>query len=158
MANIFVSEHPQMALYGALATKQKWVNGQILLNKVDHDRFYELQDEDDIVMVFSGVNNALSEKELAAIVAHEEGHVHHKHLEGLEAGLMDDLSKEIEADAYAAEKCGASTLYRALRKTVLASVQAMAAEDEMSSADIFGMLRGFAINLRPRFAALRAAM
>lgn len=160
MNNVFISAHPQMALYGALATKQKFVNGRALLRHEDLDRLYNLEDEDDVILVFSGANDVLTPDERQAILAHEEGHFYHGHLKGLtlEAGVLDNLPKELEADAYAIAKCGARVLYKALRKTILASARALAAQDELSSAEVFRMLRNFAEDLQPRFAAMRAAM
>ena len=68
-----------------------------------------------------------SREEIEAIKAHEEGHIVHGHIDALlaetdlEAVGKDDgirlvMERELEADAYAAEKVGAAHMLSALRK------------------------------------------
>lgn len=68
-----------------------------------------------------------SREEIEAIKAHEEGHIVHGHIDALlaetdlEAVCKDDkirlvMERELEADAYAAEKVGAAHMLSALRK------------------------------------------
>ena len=68
-----------------------------------------------------------SQEEIEAIKAHEEGHIVHGHIDALLAetdletvskddGIRLVMSRELEADAYAARKVGASHMLSALRK------------------------------------------
>lgn len=77
------------------------------------------------VYVTTGLVSALDPDELAAVIAHERGHIAHRHslqrlalailLPGVPCGWLA-RRHELEADAYAARCCGVAAVASALHK------------------------------------------
>lgn len=65
-----------------------------------------------VIMAHERVAQSFHPAELAAILAHEDGHFNLGH-----HGLEHCIKQEIEADAYAAARLGARTVMRALKNT-----------------------------------------
>lgn len=79
------------------------------------------------IVVFKEMYQYLTHEEVVAILLHEEGHLFHKHMEGenLQTAdvcgmkVMDSITNEIEADAYAASVVGKEVVRKALIKSVM---------------------------------------
>lgn len=81
----------------------------------------------------------LVEDEVAAILAHEEAHIHYEHMSTLEEGtspengpnILSNPEFELEADRYAAARYGRSVMRSALVKTIYAVAKAVAELEEV---------------------------
>lgn len=68
-----------------------------------------------VVFVSEEVADILSKEELAAIIAHEQGHIELGHLDGA-VGLVNNEDCEFAADEYAASRHGAHNIIGAIDK------------------------------------------
>ena len=76
------------------------------------------------ILGFKEAMDLLDEDELFAILAHEDGHLKHRHFENVQKTnlvqnfIMDDIDKELEADSYAVSLVGKKVLKKALKKAM----------------------------------------
>ena len=124
MNNVFFSAHEDLELVGAAACRIT-AGGEMVLFECQHAqvRARQLAKEGSLLIIVStDIVDVLDGSELAAVIAHEAGHVAFKHVERNEAagavGFSNKLQDELEADAYAAKQCGAATMISALNKLV----------------------------------------
>ena len=151
---IIISNHSFMQQCG-VATVTKQSIPSWLIEDQDEARVAAMPADTAILVILKEVSEQLTSEELAAIIAHEEGHHACDHMDK-HAGYQTAL--EIEADAYAISKVGAKALYSAVRKCLLVATATEAKTDKMSNTEVFGNLRYAAKKLKPRFVAMRAAM
>lgn len=126
----------------------------------DKDRFRALAPKDFVIVFSHRAKEVLTVQEFEAIVAHELGHLEEGDLseENMRKGIRYVDETEIRADAHAVAKCGARTMYTALRKVAKLSVAATVLQDNLSTVETVAELRAVARKIAPRLAALRAAM
>lgn len=81
----------------------------------------------DVIIVHEELKSILTDEELCAVIAHEEGHIHYRHIEKTQAGevetvninsveVINSISYELEADAYAVSKTSKEAMKNAFIK------------------------------------------
>jgi hypothetical protein len=164
MNNVFFSAYSELELVGAAACRIA-PGSEMALFECQHDQARArrlMEKRIPLIIVSSAIINVLSGGELAAVIAHEAGHVAHGHVEKMEeagaTGISLELQPEFGADAYAAERCGAAAMISALTKLV---AHLKVKVSEMTNNDV-GVMMSFekemVEKLNPRLDALRAML
>jgi beta-lactamase regulating signal transducer with metallopeptidase domain len=157
--NVFVSDDAVVRQCGALATLKQDVDYGAV-RSVDGTRFADFNDYEGVIFVAQYIVDELNEEELGAIIAHEQGHISLGHLEkhmGAK-GIVDDMTVELEADAFAAAQHGPRAMRAALGKTLSSVIAALSADHDIPKEAKGKIWRNAAKSLKPRLDALRAAM
>lgn len=162
MANqVFFSTNKELNLIGACAA----IKGNVslfVISEEDRERFNTVPADEEIIIVVDGLRNALEADELAAILAHEQGHIDAEHLKKAQeaqcVGIVDNMDFEIEADAHAAKTVSAKAMLSGLKKTIGFCLKHAFIDNEISKEARGEIYRKVAENVKPRFDALRAAM
>lgn len=157
--NIFFSTDELVTSCGAVASLKGDAPEQAVRPE-DLERYERFGPDDGIVFVAPYLPELLNEEELWAIITHEQGHITLGHLETYKGvkGVVNDVEIELEADAYAISTHGAKTLRSALGKTASAICSHMAALYDIPKDAQFDIMKKVVVSLRPRLAAIRAAM
>lgn len=160
--NVFVSDDEMLRQCGACAVHMGDLGAVAadVIRPADAARFSSLDDDQGVIFIAPYMMKALSQEELGAIIAHEEGHIALGHVEKHKGrtGVIADLSMELEADEYAASRCGARTMRAALGSTVTAIIAEMSALYSVPPEAQRKIYMGAVRKLKPRLSALRAAM
>lgn len=162
MANqVFFTAHPELNQIGACAA----IKGNVaifVINEEDRERFSAIPADEEIIIIANGLRDALEADELAAILAHEQGHINAEHLKKAQeaqcVGIVDNMDFELEADAYAVSVCSAKAMLNGLKKTIGFCLKHVFAQNAIPKEDRGQIYRKVAENIKPRFDALRAAM
>lgn len=162
MANqVFFTAHPELNLIGACAA----IKGNVslfVINEEDRERFNSIPADEEIIIIANGLRDALETDELAAILAHEQGHIDAEHLkkarEAQCVGIIDNIDFEIEADAHAAKTVSAKAMLSGLKKTIGFCLKHAFINNQIAKEARGEIYRKVAENIKPRFDALRAAM
>ena len=156
MKNVFFSTHPQVSVVGAYAT----IKGDAFVDAIepcDKERFDSFEESDGIVVLSLDVVDALDKSELYAIIAHEQAHLDLGHAAG-ELGFVDCMAYELEADAVAVQRAGAAAMKAAIRKVIKPITEAVMKELDIPKKEYGRLVRGAVRSMKPRLAAIRAAM
>lgn len=162
MANqVFFTAHPELNQIGACAA----IKGNVaifVINEEDRERFSTIPADEEIIIIANGLRDVLETDELAAILAHEQGHINAEHLKKAQeaqcVGIVDNMDFEIEADAHAAKTVSAKAMLSGLKKTIGFCLKHAFINNQIAKEDRGDIYRKVAENIKPRFDALRAAM
>lgn len=159
-APIFFTSHADVAQLGACATIKGTVTGQVV-DEADVGRWSSLSDETAVILVANHLRAKLSIPQLGAIIAHEQGHINNGHLEKAAemvnaAGIIDQLSFELEADAAAVAEYGKEVVRDALTLTVEAIVDHLIEIDVVPVENRDDAMEFCNSAMAPRMAALAA--
>lgn len=157
--NVFISTDELVFQCGAVATHKESAP-EDAVSAADAQRYATFKPEDSVIFVAPYMLKILKPCELSAILAHEQGHIDLGHLEKHKGvkGVVDDMEIELEADAYAAKKCGAKVMRAALGKTLSGIIGELADRYEIPENVKFKIYRDAVRKLKPRLSAIRAAM
>lgn len=158
-SNVFISHNELVYSCGAVASLKSDI-AEDAVRAEDEERFATFADDDGLIFVAPYLAETLSTDELGAIIAHEQGHINLGHLEKHKGvkGVIDDMEIELEADAHAISLFGARAVRAALGKTLSAIIAEMARRYSIPKCDQFKIYKQAASSLKPRLAAIRAAM
>lgn len=159
--NVFFSAHEELNMVGACAAIRGKVQ-TVLIEEEDLERWSSISENDCIVLISEDLAGVLTGEELQAIVAHEQGHIHHGHIhaateDGLE-GVIDNMSFELEADAFAIEKCGAAALLSGMKKAITSTLKAAFKHYGVPETMHLSVTKNALKALKPRLSALRSAI
>ena len=104
------------------------------------------------IVVFRDAMASLTAEEQEAILLHEEGHLRLRHVTAemtlaayrgaeTEQQMIDDVEKELEADAYASDRVGPAAMHSALRKAILGTAEGREEVTGMSDDEIIAYVR-----------------
>ena len=159
--NIFIVNHEEVSIVGACAGIRSKV-ASFIIKEEDQARFSSFNEDDCVIVIDEHLTTQLSEDELNAIVAHEQGHIHYGHMhsaaaEGVE-GVIDNMQYELEADAFAIEKCGAAALLSGMKKAIASTLNAAIKHYEVPETMRLHVTKAALKALKPRLSALRSAI
>lgn len=159
MNNVFFSTHSQVAVVGAYAT----IKADAFVDAIepcDKARFDSFKESDGIIVLSLDVVDALDRSELHAIIEHEQAHLDlgHATAEAGELGFVDCMAYELEADAVAVQRAGAAAMKAVLRKVIKPITKAVMKELDIPQNEYGRLVRGAVRSMKPRIAAIRAAM
>lgn len=159
MQNVFFSTHPQVAVVGGYAAIKADAPVEVI-EPCDKDRFDSFKDDEGIIVLSLDAVDELDSKELVAIIQHEQAHLDlgHAKAQAGEKGYIDCMAYEIEADAVAMKMVGASTMKSALRKMLKPITHSVMKAYDIDPSKYGMLIRGAARSIKPRLAAIRAAM
>lgn len=122
MSNIVFTKNPYLAALGGFFVTRASDLPQLLS---DEEMKQELPADPYVIVVSAHMPEALSYVHYNALIAHEEGHIHHDHIakaiaDGVtgEDGPYVNERVEIEADDFAVSKVGKAVFKEALKKCV----------------------------------------
>lgn len=160
MANqFFFTDCESVKIVGAYSALRSDVSVNLIKGE-DLGRFNLINSDEGVIIVSDVVKASLTAAELNAIIAHEQGHIEHRHLQlGKDAklkGYVNNLSLEFEADAFAAKSVGAETMSSALRAFVKVGLGVMFADHPGGEQRINEAYETVIEKMKPRFDALSA--
>jgi Zn-dependent protease with chaperone function len=168
MNNVFFSAHEDLKPTGGACAGlfEAGAEKHLLDCKHDQARFARLnQNNKPVILVYLPIVGKLTGAELAAVIAHEQGHIDCGHIAAAKeaaasgcVGVIDPLKLEFEADAYAAAKCGAATMLSALQaitNSLRDEIKELAGGDEGALARVDRIIQK---SMGPRLNALRAML
>lgn len=116
------------------------------------------------ILVLEELTEYLTPAELAAVIAHEEGHIALGHTDGIgESGIIDNSEFEFDADAYAIKKIGSAyLLHTALTKMedflIEVVVPGITGEEEISDELRILVRESFETTVSPRLRRMEEMM
>ena len=162
MANqVFFTSHEQVKLVGACASFRADIS-LFIINAEDRERFERIPAGEGIILVAEELQNSVESDELAAIIAHEQGHISCGHLEEIKraqmTGIINNLRMELEADAFAANAVSQNAMLGGVKKAIKLVLTTVFTMHNVPREDRPAIYRKVAEEMKPRFDALRAAM
>ena len=163
MNNVFFSSHDDLKPTGGACAGlfEAGAEMHLLECKYDQARFARLnQNNKPVILVYLPIVGKLSGAELAAVIAHEQGHIDCGHIAAASGcvGVIDPLVLEFEADAYASAKCGAATMLSALQviaNSLRNDIKELFGNDKAALARVDRFIQK---SMGPRLDALRAML
>ena len=162
MANeVFFTAHEQVKLVGACASFRADIS-LFVINAQDRERFESIPADDGVILVAEELRDSIEADELAAIIAHEQGHISCGHLEEIKqaqmTGIINNLRMELEADAFAASTISPDAMLGGVKKAIKLVLTTVFTSHNVPREDRPAIYRKVAEEMKPRFDALRAAM
>ena len=159
--NIFIVNHEEVSIVGACAGIRGKV-ASFIIKEEDQARFSSFNEDDCVIIIDEHLTTQLSEDELNAIVAHEQGHIHYGHTHAAAddcvEGIIDNMEYELQADAYAIAKCGAVSLLGGMKKAITSTLNAAIKRYDVPESMRLHVTKAALRALKPRLAVIRAAL
>ena len=158
---VFFTAHEQVKLLGACASFRADIS-IFVINEEDRERFERIPADEGVILVAEELRVSIEADELAAIIAHEQGHISCGHLEEIKqaqmTGIINNLRMELEADAFAASTISPDAMLGGVKKAIKLVLTTVFTSHNVPREDRPAIYRKVAEEMKPRFDALRAAM